>query len=80
MTWSAPTSDGGSPITGYKVIAYKVNGSGAVAKTFTSTLLTASARKVKATLPRGRYKFAVVALNAVGTSVQSAQTATVKAR
>lgn len=71
--WSAPTSDGGSPITGYRAIAYKLTAAGNIAKVYYSKVLPTSATSYKwTTIPAGRYKFRVVAYNAVGTSPFSA--------
>jgi len=79
--WAAPTSDGGSPITGYRVIAYKLTAAGNVAKGYYSPKLSAAVRSYKwTTLPAGRYKFKVVAYNAVGTSPRSAYSTIVVAR
>lgn len=79
--WSAPYSNGGSAITGYKVVAYRLGSTGAVVKSYFSPVLSAGARyRTWKTLPKGRYKFRVVAYNAVGTSPYSAFSASVYAR
>ncbi len=79
--WAAPTSDGGSPIAKYRVIAYRVTTAGYVAKAYYSPLLSAAKRAHKwTTLPAGRYKFKVVAYNAVGRSPYSAYSKIVLAR
>jgi hypothetical protein len=70
--WSAPTTDGGSAITGYQVIASHVAANGSVLGTTTSAAQPAGARSLTMTLPaNGQYSFTVVAINAVGTSVPS---------
>lgn len=71
--WSAPSSDGGSPITGYEVKTYDSAGSllytdtVAVVLTFTKTGLSNGIA----------VKFKVAAINAIGTSAQSAFSNTV---
>lgn len=69
--WAAPTSDGGSPITGYRLIAYKLTASNQIAKVYYSKTLGASARSYKWFLPTGRYQFKAIAINANGKSPKS---------
>ena len=76
VSWSAPTSTGGTPITGYQVLVYKASG-GAVFKTFNVAVGKTS---FKAKLKGGKYKFAIVAVNAVGAGPQSALSKTVTAK
>jgi hypothetical protein len=78
--WAAPTSNGRSSISGYRVIAYKSTVSGSVISATISKLLTASTRSYVFPLPAARYKFRVVAYNAVGRSPYSAYSALVFAR
>jgi hypothetical protein len=78
-TWSAPLSDGGSPVTGYRVTARKVNADGEVLSSVTS-VRPASARAWTARLPRGYHRFSVVALNAEGTGAASGLSNRVRAR
>jgi len=78
--WAAPTSTGNSAITGYRVIAYKSTISGNVISATISKLLPATARSYTFPLPAGRYKFRVVAYNAIGRSPYSLYSALVYAR
>jgi len=79
--WGAPSSTGGSAITGYKVIAYKCTSSGAAISHTFSKLLGSSVRSYWFPLTAGYYKFRVVAYNKVGHSAYSAySTPLVRAR
>jgi hypothetical protein len=73
VTWTAPTEDGGSAISGYRITPYL----GTVAQTPTTTGTTATSASV-AGLTNGRaYTFKVAAINGVGTGAESAATAAV---
>jgi len=77
--WSAPTNNGGDPISSYLVQAQKLNRSGTViARTTVST--RSSARSLVVRLSTGRYKFRVSAVNALGQSAWSANSNIVTAR
>jgi len=70
LAWSAPTSNGGSAITGYRI--YRSTSSG------TETLLTtvaATARTYRdqSTVRNRRYYYVIRAVNAVGVSPASAE-------
>jgi hypothetical protein len=79
--WSAPTSTGGSAITGYRVTAYRLAANGSVLGTTTSPTLSASLQAYAMILPAtGSYSFTVVAINAYGTSPASARSNTVAGR
>ncbi|MFM6963002.1 MAG: fibronectin type III domain-containing protein [Micrococcales bacterium] len=69
LTWVAPTDDGGTPITCYRILA------GATATSFTTVVSTVSATTLSTTIAvplRGAPTyFVVVALNAVGVGAAS---------
>jgi hypothetical protein len=77
--WNRPVTNGGIPITGYKVEAQKLNAAGAVVARVTRNAAP-SARSLVVRLDRGRYKFRVAAVNDAGQSLWSARSAAVKAR
>ena len=68
VTWTAPGSDGGSPITGYSVTPYV----GAVAQTPVVFNSVATSQAVTGLTNGTTYTFTVAAINAVGTGGQSA--------
>ncbi|MFL6154979.1 MAG: fibronectin type III domain-containing protein [Marmoricola sp.] len=79
VRWGAPTSNGNSAITAYRVIAYKIV-RGKVTRTLTSTARPASARSYVWALAGGSYKFRVVAYNAMGVSPYSGYSRVVLSR
>jgi hypothetical protein len=80
-TWSPPPTDGGAPVTGYRVRALRMSSSGAVLSTTVSDVQSASARSLSMTLPRkGQYRFTVQAINTVGAGPQSARSNKVAGR
>jgi len=78
--WSAPVSNGGAKVNGYRVYGYRVNDRGAVVQTVRSSVRSAGARTWQPTLRKGRWKFAVRARNQVGWGRISARSNTVTAR
>lgn len=78
--WAPPLSDGGMPVTGYVVTALRMGANGSVLGKTRSPLLPPSARSRSLTLLAGKYRFVVVARNAVGTSGLSARSNLVTAR
>ncbi|MEU5692378.1 fibronectin type III domain-containing protein [Actinosynnema sp. NPDC020468] len=73
LTWSAPSSNGGSAITGYVVTPY-VNGVAQAPQTFSGTTTT---QTITGLTPGTAYTFTVAAQNAAGTGPPSAQSPTV---
>jgi hypothetical protein len=78
--WSAPLSDGGARVDGYRVYGYRLNDRGSVVQTVRSSVRSASARSWQPTLRKGRWKFAVRARNKTGWGRISARSTTVTAR
>lgn len=75
IDWSPPASTGGSAITGYKVTALQMSSAApnaTVVSRTDSAVLPGTARFLEMTLSLGNYRFVVVAINAVGTSPESA--------
>ena len=65
VTWTPPASTGGLPVTGYQVLAYRIR-HGRTGPAKTSAVLTGTTYKFKG--KAGKYRFAVVALTAAGSS------------
>jgi len=80
VSWAAPLSDGGSPVSAYRVWARKIRADGSVGRQITSSELATTTRRLSMRLARGRWSFVVVASNAVGWSDVSAPSAIVRAR
>jgi M6 family metalloprotease-like protein len=68
LTWTAPASNGGSAVTGYKVTPYI----GATAQTVQTFNSTATSQAVTGLTNGTAYTFRVAAVNAIGTGAQSA--------
>ena len=73
LTWSAPTSNGGSPITGYVVTPFE----GATAKPAQTFASTATTQTVAGLADEEPHTFKVAAVNQAGTGPQSAASAPV---
>ena len=73
VTWTAPSSNGGSAITGYTVTPY-IAGVAQAPQTFSSTATTET---VTGLTPGTTYTFKVAAVNAAGTGPASAATTAV---
>ncbi|OJU86039.1 MAG: hypothetical protein BGO11_04160 [Solirubrobacterales bacterium 70-9] len=70
VTWTAPSSNGGSPITGYKVTPYL---NGTTAQTPVSAGAGATSATVSSLTAGSSYTFTVLAVNAVGNGPESTQ-------
>lgn len=79
--WNAPTSTGGSPITGYRVTALRMDADGVTpVGSPTVAVVGATVRTRSFTLPAGTYRFEVVAFNSVGDGPVSERSAAVSPR
>ncbi|MEI6796758.1 MAG: fibronectin type III domain-containing protein, partial [Methanomassiliicoccales archaeon] len=67
ITWAAPTSSGGSPITGYRVY-YGLDSPGILYQTYGASTMSAV---LTGLVPGSAYSFAVKAVNLAGDSAQS---------
>ena len=79
-TWSAPASTGGSAVKGYRVTALRMGATGRVLGKTVSSVRPATSRSFVMRLRAGKYRFTVVATNAVGTSAASARSRLVTGR
>lgn len=80
VRWSLPEYDGGTAVTGYRVVATRLDRRGRPVDTLTSALLPATPLRAQVPLPHGRYRLAVVAVNAIGTSAAGPRSRVVRAR
>lgn len=78
--WSAPASDGGAAVVGYRVRAERLGRSGRAVAVVTSGLVGPQLRALALRLPHGKYRFQVVAYNRVGASPLSTVSRVVVAR
>jgi fibronectin type 3 domain-containing protein len=78
VSWTAPASNGGSPITGYVVRVY--TGTSTTPSTSATAAATATSLAVTGLGNGTSYRFDVAAVNAVGTGAASALTAAVTPR
>jgi fibronectin type 3 domain-containing protein len=72
LSWTAPTSTGGAPITGYNV--YRGASSGAESATPIASNVNATSFTDSAVLNGNTYFYQVAAVNSVGTSARSGET------
>ena len=70
LTWTAPASDGGSPVTDYK-IEYAVSPPGTSWTPFSDTVSTSTGATVTGLTNGTSYVFRVAAVNSVGDSAWS---------
>jgi hypothetical protein len=77
--WAAPVSNGGAAIVGYRIKALRLSSSGRVVAVVSSRMVSSGAHAKTMRLPKGRYRFRVVAYNRVG-SATSATSRIVRAR
>jgi titin len=70
LSWSAPSSDGGSAITGYRITPYV----GSTPQTPVSTQSTATTATVSGLTNGTAYTFTVAAMNVAGTGAESGAT------
>ncbi len=73
LTWSAPTSDGGSPITGYRI--YRSTSTGT--QVFRVAVGTVTTYRDTATSRGARYYYVVTTVNAVGESPRSSESSAI---
>jgi len=78
-TWRAPASNGGTPVTSYRVEAMRLNASNHVVARVHATT-GASARALTMRLAKARYRIRVQARNAVGAGAWSAASNIVRSR
>jgi Fibronectin type III domain len=73
LSWTAPSSDGGSAITGYRITPYV----GASAQTAVTTTGSATSRTITGLTNGTAYTFKVAATNSVGTGADSSASAAI---
>ncbi len=73
VTWTAPSSNGGSAITGYRITPYV----GASAQTATTAAANATSATIAGLTNGTAYTFKVAAINAIGTGADSAPSSAV---
>ena len=81
--WAPPALSGGLPVTGYRIFAERMSSAAPdahVVEWIPSEIMSASRRSREFQLPEGFYRFQVVAINAIGTSVTSSRSNVVSPR
>jgi hypothetical protein len=78
--WNPPASNGGAAIVGYRVRAELIGSSGRVVRVVSSRMVSSGSRALTLRLPKGRYRFRIVAYNQAGASPWSTASRTVVAR
>ena len=78
--WDPPASNGGAAIVGYRVRAELIGSSGRVVRVVSSRMVSSGSRALTLRLPKGRYRFRIVAYNQAGASPWSAASRVVVAR
>jgi hypothetical protein len=78
--WRAPASNGGAAIIGYRVKAQLLSRSGRVTRVLTSAVVSSASHDLTMRLPKGRYRFRIIAYNSAGASPLSAPSRVVIAR
>ena len=77
LSWTAPSSTGGSAITGYTVTPYLNGTTAQTARVFSTS---ATSQTITGLNTASNYTFVVAATNAVGTGSQSTASATIQSR
>jgi hypothetical protein len=80
VRWAAPASNGGAAIAGYRIRAERIHGAGRVVRVLNTRVVSAQSHALTVRLPKGRYRFRVIAYNAAGNSPYSAASRVVVAR
>ena len=73
LSWEAPASDGGSPVTGYKVRWKQANGSWDTPADVSEETVTGTTHTINGLTDGVEYKVRVIAVNAVGDGTPSAE-------